>query len=254
MGIIGLLIGSFLNVVIVRLPVMLMQQWPPAGTPPDASAPMPFNLCRPRSQCDHCQKPLRWYHNLPLLSFFSLRGRCAFCHHPIAWQYPVVESLTALITALLSFKFGWTLALFGALIFSWTLIAAAVIDFKHHLLPDQLTLFLLWIGLLLSLVPVYIDAEEAILSAAIAYSSLWSVNALFQWIRKQPGMGHGDFKLFAALAAFLGLQTLPFVLLLAVLLTLVYAALLALRHGLEAARVLPFGTFLSLAGLLSLLF
>ena len=225
----GLLIGSFLNVCIHR--------WPRNRS-----------VVKPRSHCVRCRKMIPWYDNIPLLSWLILGGRCRYCKAPISWQYPLVELLTALASAAIAWKFGfgWPLAL--GLVFTWTLIAAAGIDVRTQLLPDQLTLPLLWIGLLISLVPVFVTPDAAIIGAAIGYLSLWSVYWLFKLATGKEGMGYGDFKLLGALGAWMGaMSLLPIVLLSSLIGAIVGGAVLALR-GQDRTTPIPFGPFIAAAG------
>ncbi|MDG4868494.1 A24 family peptidase [Guyparkeria sp. 1SP6A2] len=261
----GLLVGSFLNVVINRLPVMMEREWRRecrlllagetalAGqTAPDADEP--FNLIRPRSCCPHCQQPIRTWQNIPLISWLWLRGRCARCRSPISGQYPLVELSSALLAGLAAWQFGPTPYALAVFLFTWALLAAAVIDLKTQLLPDTFTLPLLWLGLLLPiLLPDYhLSLQDAVLGATFGYLALWSVYWLFKLITGKEGMGYGDFKLLAALGAWLGWQMLPLVILLSALAGSVIglAMILLLRH--DRRIPIPFGPYLAVAGLVAL--
>ena len=279
--VLGLLVGSFLNVVIYRVPVMLDRQWreqcaemassvpPPAsegalvaaGTEVPAGRPEPFNLIVPRSACPRCRAPITALQNIPLLSFLFLRGRCASCGAPISARYPLVEALTGALSALIAWKFGFAWPALAALLLTWFLIALTFIDIDHQLLPDSLTLPLLWLGLFLSLwssqagaAAVPVDTRSSLIGAMAGYVSLWSVYHLFRLLTGKDGMGYGDFKLFAALGAWLGWQMLlPIILVAALAGAVVGIALITLR-GRDRSTPMPFGPFLAGAGWLVLMF
>ncbi|MGM0516497.1 MAG: prepilin peptidase [Pseudomonadota bacterium] len=256
----GLLVGSFLNVVINRLPAMMEREWKrdcrallheEAG--PDADE-APFNLVHPRSTCPSCGTPIRAWQNIPVISWLILRGRCAHCGKAISWQYPLVELASAALIALAAWQFGPTGFALAVFLFSWALLAASIIDLKTQLLPDAFTLPLLWLGLLLPiLLPDYhLSLQDAVLGAAFGYLALWSVYWLFKLVTGKEGMGYGDFKLLAALGAWLGWQMLPLVILLSALAGSVIgiAMILFLRH--DRRIPIPFGPYLAIAGLLAL--
>jgi leader peptidase (prepilin peptidase)/N-methyltransferase len=268
----GLLIGSFLNVVIYRVPVMLERQWREqcmemaAGEPPnpssDAAKPTePFNLVVPRSACPSCKAPITAIQNIPVVSYLFLRGRCAGCGVRISPRYPAIEALTGLLSAAVAWKFGFGWPAVAALVLTWFLIALTFIDVDHQLLPDNLTLPLLWIGLLLSLwaplgpgAPIPMDPRSSIVGAIAGYVSLWSVYHLFRLLTGKEGMGYGDFKLFAALGAWLGWKMLlPIILIAAAVGAVVGIAILALR-GQNRSTPIAFGPFLATAGWLMLMF
>ena len=212
----GLLVGSFLNVVIHRVPVMLERGWRRECLALDGKEPPaepPYDLIRPRSACPGCKAPITALQNIPVLSWLVLRGRCASCRRSIGWRYPVVELATALLSAVVAWKFGFGTTAAAALVLTWFLIALAVIDIDTQLLPDSMTLPLLWIGLLLPLLlsaggRLPVDLRDAVIGAAAGYLSLWSVYHLFRLLTGKEGMGYGDFKLLAALGAWLGWQML----------------------------------------------
>jgi leader peptidase (prepilin peptidase)/N-methyltransferase len=252
-GVVGLLVGSFLNVVILRLPARLMHEWKQQSRElleldaTDAQAAPP-GIVREPSHCPHCKHPLGALENIPLVSWLVLRGRCRHCAASISIQYPLVELLSGICSALVVWKFGPTWQSAAALIFTWTLIALAGIDLHTQLLPDQMTLPLLWLGLLLSLLPMFIDAKASIMGAAIGYLSLWSIYWLFKLSTGKEGMGHGDFKLLAALGAWMGIGALlPIVLLSSLVGAIVGGTYLAVR-GHHRATPIPFGPFLASAG------
>jgi leader peptidase (prepilin peptidase)/N-methyltransferase len=252
-GLLGLLVGSFLNVVILRLPKRLEHDWSTQarellGHAPVEAQQAPPDLVVTGSHCPTCKHPLSALDNIPLVSWLALRGRCRYCKTKISWQYPLVELLSALASAAIAWKlgFGWPLA--AGLVFTWMLIAASGIDARTQLLPDQLTLPLLWIGLLISLVPVFVTPDAAIVGAAIGYLSLWSVYWLFKLATGKEGMGYGDFKLLAALGAWMGaMSLLPIVLLSSLIGAIVGGAMLALR-GQDRTTPIPFGPFIAAAG------
>jgi len=268
--VLGLVWGSFLNVVIHRLPVMLERQWREqcAELSADAAAatvpavmPQRFNLIVPRSTCPACGAPIKALHNIPLLSWLMLGGRCASCRRPISPRYPLVEALTGILFASVAWRYGFGWPTLAALVLTGYLIALTFIDIDHQLLPDSLTLSLLWIGLFLSLwgpqagaAPIPVDARSSLIGAMAGYASLWSVYHLFRLLTGKEGMGYGDFKLFAALGAWLGWQMLlPVILLAALVGAIVGVAFITLR-GQHRSTPIPFGPFLALSGWLMLMF
>ncbi len=252
-GVAGLIVGSFLNVVIHRLPQMLARQWQAqcrelAGAAAEEPPPPPFNLIVPRSRCPHCGHAITAPENIPLLSFLWLRGRCSACKQPIGWRYPVVEGLTAALTAVAAWHFGFSAPALAAIAFGWALIALTFIDLDHQLLPDAITLPLLWAGLLLNLAGLVAPAGSAVIGAAAGYLSLWLLFHGYRLLTGKEGMGHGDFKLFAALGAWLGWQLLPLVILLASLVGAVVGLAFILTGGRDRHVPIPFGPFLCAAG------
>ncbi|MBX3692094.1 A24 family peptidase [Dokdonella sp.] len=252
-GVLGLLVGSFLNVVILRLPRRLEHEWRTQAreflaqdAPADDQAPP--DLVFKGSHCVHCGHALSPLDNIPLLSWLALRGRCRYCKEAISWQYPLVEALSAAACMVLAWKFGFGWPLLAALAFTWILIAAAGIDARTQLLPDQLTLPLLWLGLLVSLVPLFVDAPTAILGAAIGWASLWLVFWAFKLLTGKEGMGYGDFKLLGALGAWMGaMALLPIILLSSLIGAIIGGAILAVnKKGRETP--IPFGPFIAAAG------
>lgn len=254
-GFLGLLIGSFLNVVIHRLPKMMEREWQHqcaelrGESIPDQPA---LTLATPRSRCPHCDHPIAAWENIPVISYLLLRGRCAACRAPISPRYPVVEAITGLLSAFTVWHFGPTWAAAGALLLLWVLIALTAIDFDTQLLPDSLTLPLLWLGLLFNLFGTFTDLGSAVIGAMAGYLSLWSVYWLFKLATGKEGMGYGDFKLLAAIGAWLGWQMLPLTILLSSLVgAVVGIALIVLaRRGRNVP--IPFGPYLAAAGLLAL--
>lgn len=255
-GLIGLLVGSFLNVVIHRLPRMLEREWQTARSADTEPAPRlpPYNLLWPGSHCPACQRPVAPLENIPLISYLLLRGRCAGCSGLIAWRYPLVELLSTVLSLLVYLKLGWSLETAAALVLTYGLIALAFIDLEHQLLPDALTQPLLWLGLMASLVPLFADSHASIPGAVAGYLSLWLVYQAFRGITGREGMGYGDFKLLALLGAWLGWQALPTIVLTASLAGVVTGIVLIVLKKHRAENPLPFGPFLATAGWLSLLY
>jgi leader peptidase (prepilin peptidase)/N-methyltransferase len=260
----GLAIGSFLNVVIHRLPIVLDRQWRAQAAelegrpaPPQAAR---YNLLGPRSRCPACEAPISASQNIPVLSWMLLRGRCASCRAPISARYPVVELATAVATAAVAWHFGFGWPALLAMVFTWYLIALTGIDIDRQLLPDILTIPLLWIALVASLgyqpggVAPPVATQDAVIGAVGAYLFLWSVFQLFRLVTGKEGMGYGDFKLFAAIGAWLGWQMLPLVLILAAVVGSVVgiAMIAARRHG--RGVPIPFGPYLAGAAWIALLF
>jgi leader peptidase (prepilin peptidase) / N-methyltransferase len=257
-ALLGLCVGSFLNVVIHRLPKMMERQWQAecaelAGTEPDAAAER-YNLILPRSACPHCGHRITALENIPLLSWIMLRGKCSACGAAISKRYPAVELLTALLSGYVAWRFGFGLAGCGALLFTWAMIALAFIDIDTFFLPDSLTLPLLWLGLLLNLDAAYAPLHTAVIGAAAGYLSLWSVYWAFKWATGKEGMGYGDFKLLAAIGAWLGWTQLPLVILLSAMAGAVIGIAMIVFAGRERARPMPFGPYLAIAGMVALLY
>ena len=257
-ALLGLVVGSFLNVVIHRLPLMMEREWraqlPEAsGATPPASAEPPLGLVSPRSRCPHCGHGIRWHENIPVLSWLYLRGRCSACHASIGLRYPLVELATAGCSALIAwhFGFGWETA--AALLLTWALIALSMIDFDHQLLPDAITLPFLWLGLVISLVPLFADSRSAILGAAAGYLVLWGIYHLFRLLTGKEGMGYGDFKLLALLGAWMGWQALPVIVILSSLVGAVVGVAMILLLGRDRQLPIPFGPYLAAAGWITLL-
>ena len=256
-GLIGLLVGSFLNVVILRLPLRLMHQWRQESREIleiSADEAAPADLVRSGSRCMRCAHRLSWWENIPLLSYLVLRGRCRACKARISLQYPLVEALCALLSAVVVWKFGLGSQAAIALLATWFLLAMSGIDLRTQLLPDQLTLPLLWLALMASVAGLFQSPANAIVGAAAGYLALWSVYWIFKLLTGKEGMGYGDFKLLAALGAFCGVVgLLPIVLLSSLIGAIVGGTWLAIR-GRDRATPIPFGPFLAAAGWLQLVF
>ncbi|MGZ0785693.1 prepilin peptidase [Pseudomonas saponiphila] len=255
--ILGLLVGSFLNVLVWRLPKMLERDWRAQahevlGLPPEPAG-APYNLLLPHSQCPHCAQPIRPWENIPLLSYLCLRGRCRHCKAAISPRYPLTELACGLISAFVAwhFGFGWQAGLL--LIFSWGLIAMSLIDADHQLLPDVLVLPLLWLGLIANSFGLLVSLGDALWGAVLGYLSLWSVFWLFKLLTGKDGMGHGDFKLLAMLGAWGGWQVLPLTLLLSSLVGAIVGTLMLRLKRDKISTPIPFGPFLAIAGWIALL-
>ncbi len=253
--VLGLCVGSFLNVVIHRLPLMMEREWTAqcaelrGEVAPDHA---PLNLSQPRSRCPACGHAIRALQNIPLLSFLWLRGRCAACSTRISWRYPLVELFCGLATAYCALHFGFSFAAAAAMLFVWLMIAATGIDFDTQLLPDSITLPLLWLGLLVNLIGGPVDLRSAVIGAMTGYLFLWSVYWMFRLVTGKEGMGYGDFKLLAAIGAWTGWQMLPLVVLLSSAIGAVVGISLIVfhKHGREVP--IPFGPYLAGAGLIAL--
>jgi leader peptidase (prepilin peptidase)/N-methyltransferase len=243
----GLMVGSFLNVVVHRLPRMLEAGWRAQCAELEGRAPVPaarFDLVVPRSRCPSCEHPIRWYENVPVVSWLALRGRCSACRAPIALRYPLVELASGLLALACAMRFGWSPALAAALLLSWALLALALIDLDHQLLPDDITLPMLWLGMAASLVPVMVTPRQAIVGAVVGYLSLWTVFHLFKALTGKEGFGYGDFKLLAMLGAWCGAQAiLPVVLLASLVGAAVGLGLVAAGRA-SFGKPIAFGVFL----------
>lgn len=260
-AVLGLLIGSFLNVVILRLPKMMEQEWrsqcqeflssdngsalAPAA---DARAASRFDLIFPASHCPKCKHRISPLDNIPVLSYLILRGKCRHCGVRITPRYPMIEAFTGLLSAAVAWKFGFGWAAAAALFFTWALVVLTFIDFDTQLLPDSITLPLVWAGLLLSLPGLFVDSHSSIVGAATGYLSLWSIYHLFRILTGKEGMGYGDFKLFAAFGAWMGWQSLPFIILLSSLVGAVVGITLIVLQGRDKNVPIPFGPYLAGAG------
>ena len=259
--ILGLLIGSFLNVVIYRLPVMMERDWQQQcremlsaeSESPEPDPVETFNLALPRSSCPNCGHQISALENLPVISYLFLRGRCSGCQQPIPKRYPLVELATGLISALIAYHLGATPLMPAVLLLSWALIALTMIDFDHQLLPDSLTLPLLWLGLLVNSFGLITDLHSAVIGAIAGYLSLWSVYWLFKLVTGKEGMGYGDFKLLAALGAWMGWQFLPLIIVLSSFVGALLGIALIVIKGRDHQQPMPFGPFLAIAGGIAIL-
>lgn len=257
-SIFGLIVGSFLNVVIHRTPIVLMRSWQRdcqelTGNTDDFSAHEKFNLITPRSRCPHCGHEISALENIPVVSYLWLRGKCSACQKPISLRYPFVEILSAILTAVTAWHFGFNAAGIAAIVLTWFLIALVFIDIDHMLLPDVMVLPFLWVGLLLNLFDVFTPLPQAVVGAVAGYLSLWLVFQLFKLITGKEGMGYGDFKLFALFGAWLGWQSLPLIILLSSFIGAFIGIGLIIFQGRDRAKPLPFGPYLAAAGWVAML-
>jgi leader peptidase (prepilin peptidase)/N-methyltransferase len=268
--VVGLMVGSFLNVVVYRLPIMMYGGWrkecieflelAPEAVPLSQSTgnmllteEEPFNLVLPLSRCSSCKAPIKPYQNIPVLSYLFLKGKCAHCGTPISWRYPAIELLAAVLSAVVAWHFGYTLQTLFALLLTWSLIALTFIDIDHHLLPDSINLPMIWLGLILSLFGLYTDAHSSIIGAAAGYGSLWLVFHLFKLATGKDGMGFGDFKLLALFGAWLGWQSLPLIVLLSTLTGAVLGIASIIFAKRDHSAPIPFGPYLAIAGWIALI-
>ncbi|MDZ7891327.1 MAG: A24 family peptidase [Rhodoferax sp.] len=257
LGLLGLLIGSFLNVVIHRLPKMMERQWAAeyaemAGKEPPAQAP--FNLMVPRSRCPHCGHLIAWYENIPVVSYMALRGRCAECKKPISVRYPLVEFVTGALFGFCAWQWGLTVTALVWCVFCAALVSLAMIDWDTTLLPDDITLPLVWLGLVASALGwTAVPLSTALWGAVAGYLSLWSIYWLFKLITGKEGMGYGDFKLFAALGAWFGWPVLIPMILLASVIGAIVGIAMKFTSGLREGGYVPFGPFLAGAGFAALI-
>ena len=260
-GWLALCVGSFLNVVIYRLPVMMEREFNREAReilelepdPETAEPAEPFNLMVPRSRCPHCEHAISAWQNIPVISWLALRGKCAGCATPIAARYPLVELLTCLMGLAVVYQLGFGWLAGAVLVATWMLIAMAFIDYDTFLLPDQLTLPLLWLGLFVNLWGEITSLQSAVVGAMVGYLLLWSVYWVFKLITKKEGMGYGDFKLLAALGAWMGWQILPALVLIASVVGVIYAIATGLFGAAKRDNPMPFGPFLAAAGWVCLL-
>lgn len=253
----GLVVGSFLNVVIYRLPLMMESQWrrdccellEVDKDKEDA----PLTLATPNSHCPQCKAPVKPWQNIPVISYLLLRGRCGNCAAPISARYPIIEALSGILIVAVGYHFGPSWQLVGAMLLTWGLISLTMIDFDHQLLPDNITLPLLWLGLAFNITGTFVSLQEAVLGAMFGYLILWSVYWLFKLVTGKEGMGYGDFKLLAALGAWMGWQVLPVIILMSSLVGAVVGITLMIvkRRGKEIP--IPFGPYLAAAGWISLM-
>lgn len=253
----GLIIGSFLNVLVHRLPIMLERQWQAEARevlelPSEAQTPR-FDLLLPPSQCPHCAHRIRPWENIPVISYLALRGRCSSCQARISPRYPLVELACGALTLFVAWRFGVTGTALALLVLSWGLLAMSMIDIEHQLLPDALVLPLLWLGLIVNAFEMFVPLEDALWGTVAGYLSLWSVFWLFKMLTGKEGMGYGDFKLLAMLGAWGGWQILPLTLLLSSLLGALIGLIMLRLQRKQASTPIPFGPYLAIAGWIALL-
>ena len=277
-GLISLCIGSFLNVVIYRLPLMMQREWQsecrillddelkknnsnsdsskPGNSKPDSSNSNinePFNLVKPNSTCPKCKTAIKPWQNIPIISWLILKGKCASCSNPISARYPAVELITAILSLIVAYSFGATEQALLYIFVTWILVALTFIDIDHMLLPDQLTLPLLWLALIASVLGYTITPTDSIIGAACGYLSLWSVFWLFKLLTGKEGMGYGDFKLLAVFGALLGWQSLLTIILLSSVVGAIIGIALLSIQGKDKATPIPFGPYLAIAGWIAML-
>ncbi|MEA9976075.1 MULTISPECIES: A24 family peptidase [unclassified Pseudomonas] len=255
--VLGLLVGSFLNVVIYRLPIMLDRDWKsqaremlalPAEPEPDT-----FNLMLPHSRCPHCAHKIRAWENLPVISYLFLGGKCSGCKAPISKRYPIVELACGLLSAFIAWHFGFGWQAIAMLVLAWGLLAMSLIDADHQLLPDALVLPLLWLGLIVNTFGLFTNLHDALWGAVAGYMSLWLVFWIFKLVTGKEGMGYGDFKLLAMLGAWGGWQILPLTILLASLVGAVLGLIMLRLRNASTSTPIPFGPYLAIAGWIALL-
>lgn len=257
-GLLGLIVGSFLNVVIHRLPKMLERDWlRQAREMLEPEQPLPeqpvYNLILPHSHCPHCQAEIKPWQNLPLISYALLRGRCGNCRERISPRYPLVELLTAMLSMLVAWQYGFGWAAAGVLLLTWALIALSLIDADTQLLPDAIVLPMLWLGLIANSFGLFTDMHSALWGAVFGYLSLWSVYWLFKLVTGKEGMGYGDFKLLAMLGAWGGWQVLPLTILLSSLVGAILGIIILKARGDSNSTPLPFGPYLAIAGWIAII-
>ena len=265
-GLVSLCIGSFLNVVIYRLPVMMQKEWQtecrllladeltsPKTEQTTSQTTDTFNLVKPNSCCPKCKAAIKPWQNIPIFSWLFLKGKCATCDNPISVRYPIVEAITATLSLVVAYTFGATEQALLYIVVTWAFVALTFIDIDHMLLPDQLTLPLLWLALIASVVGYTIAPSDAIIGAACGYFSLWSVFWLFKLITGKEGMGYGDFKLLAVFGALLGWQSLLTIILLSSVVGAVIGIALLSIQGKDKATPIPFGPYLAIAGWITML-
>lgn len=271
-GILSSCIGSFLNVVIWRLPRMMKHQWHTqcidflsneenysiealkSAQPCDPPQwPKPYNLMLPHSHCPKCAHPISWWENIPVVSYLLLKGRCRKCQHAISLRYPLIELFTALVGMIVAWHFGWSWHTVGALIFSYMLIVLSVIDMDHQILPDEITLLGIWVGLGFSLTGLFCTPQEAIIGAGAGYLILWGLYWAFKWLTGKEGMGYGDFKLLALIGAFCGWQALFLVIILSSFLGAAVGLTQIALGRLKRTTPIPFGPYLAIGGWVALM-
>lgn len=258
LGVVGFFFGSFINMVVTRYPIMLKRDWYkqaanlPKEVPFKDTYPKVYNLAMPHSHCDSCKKPLLFYHNIPLVSFCFLQGRCSFCQSKISWRYPAIELLTGILFVGVFWAFGLTWVACMLSVLTLFLIVLTMIDMDEMLLPDQMTLLLIWLGLFFNLSGGLVLLEDAVVGAMAGYLSLWSVYWCFKLLTQKEGMGYGDFKLLAALGAWLGWQQLPVIILLASLIGTVIGSFMLLIQNKTRTQPIPFGPYLAMGGFMDI--
>jgi len=260
--VLGLLLGSFVNVVIYRLPIMMEREYKRDfysyfGTKPEPAEQKEleetFNLVLPHSHCPNCDAEIKAWHNIPIVSYLLLGGKCRFCSTPISKRYPLVELVTGLLTLIVVWQLGFTWQALAGCVFTWALVALTGIDFDKQLLPDSITLPLLWAGLLINIWGVFVPLQDAVIGAIAGYLALWSVFQLFKLVTGKEGMGAGDFKILAAIGAWFGWQMLPLVILLSAAVGAVAGLAWSAIAGRDKNLPIAFGPYLAGAGWIAML-
>ncbi len=254
--VLGLLVGSFLNVVIHRLPIMMQRDWRAQAREfldLPAEPATTFNLVLPNSHCPHCDHEIRPWENVPVVSWLALRGKCSSCRAPISKRYPTIELLCGVLSAYVAWHFGFTWQAGGMLLLSWGLLAISMIDVDHQLLPDSLVLPLLWLGLIVNSFGLFASLSDAVFGAVAGYLSLWSVYWVFKLVTGKEGMGYGDFKLLAMLGAWGGWQVLPLTILLSSVVGAVLGTIMLRVQKADSGTAIPFGPYLAIAGWIALI-
>ena len=258
-GLLGLAIGSFINVLIHRLPIMLKNEYRKSCIEYLAEEPQietqTFNILKPRSHCPKCKNIILWWHNIPVVSYIMLGGKCKYCANKIAWRYLIVEALTCLATIFVVLHFGNAhIKTFSMLILTWGLIATIFIDLEQQIIPDNITIPLIWLGLLLNANHIFTSPQNAVVGAIAAYAVLWIIARIFKLIRKMDGMGYGDFKLFAVFGAWLGWKLLLPIILVASIMGIIVGVTWILTKKYFFTKPLPFGPYLAISGWLAFFF
>lgn len=255
--ILGLVVGSFLNVVIHRVPKMLQNDWQRDCCEllelENKNSDGPYNLLKPDSHCPKCKTPIKPWQNIPLISYLFLKGRCSQCSNPISLRYPIVELCTGLLCGYIAYLYGYSEQTIAALFLTWALISLTMIDVDHQLLPDNITLPLLWLGILINSQGVFTDLSSSVFGAMAGYLILWSVFWAFKILTGKEGMGYGDFKLLAALGAWMGWQALPLIIIMSSMVGAVIGILGILIQGRDKNIPIPFGPYLAIAGWIALI-
>lgn len=259
-AILGLLIGSFLNVVIYRLPIMMEKEWRKECRllleidDTEETSEESFNLVFPGSTCPHCKHKISALENIPVISYLFLKGRCRECKEKISIRYPLVELTSCILTVMVAMHFGVTYQFLLAMVFTWSLLVMSLIDYDHKIIPDDISLPLLWAGIIANMFGMFTDIESSLYGAIFGYLSLWTVYMLFKLLTGKEGMGFGDFKLLAMLGAWLGWQFLPLIIIASSLFGTIVGGGLVLFKSHDRAHPIPFGPYLALAGFISLLY
>ena len=255
--VLGLMVGSFLNVVIYRFPKQLQYHWTAQSFEWLNKEPYtetePPGIVSPPSHCGNCKTPIRAWQNIPIISFLLLGAKCANCKIVISWRYPLVELLTGVLCAVVVWRFGWTIQSAAGILLSWVLVSLSFIDFDHQLLPDEIVLPTLWLGLAMSLLPVFADTPQAIIGAITGYLAFWIVFQVFRLITGKEGMGYGDFKLLALLGAWFGWEYLPQIILISTVVGSVIGISLMVIKKADKELAIPFGPYIALAGWIAMI-